>query len=129
MIRLDGKVVTSPVQLDALRLRTGTHRLVVTVTDKAGNRQTRTVTFRVVATYAGAKQLVKRLDRENTISARLASSLTTAMNDAQRADRRGQERQARQALTRFQSLAARRAQRPRRRPRSPTSSRQLKKQL
>ncbi|WP_243731726.1 ThuA domain-containing protein [Nocardioides ochotonae] len=106
VIRLDGKVVTSPVRLDAMRLRTGTHRLAVTVTDKAGNRQTRTITFRVVATYAGAKQLVKRLDRENTIGARLATSLTTAMNAAQRADRRGQERQARQALTRFQSLAA-----------------------
>ncbi|MQW74974.1 DUF1349 domain-containing protein [Nocardioides sp. dk4132] len=105
VIRLNGKVVGSPVRLDAMRLRTGTHRLAVTVTDKAGNRQTRTVTFRVVATYAGAKQLVKRLDRENTISARLATSLTTAMNAAQRADRRGQERQARQALTRFQSLA------------------------
>jgi len=128
VIRLDGKVVGSPVRLDAMRLRTGTHRLAVTVTDKAGNRQTSTVTFRVVATYAGAKQLLKRLDRENKIGAKLGTSLTTAVNDAQRADRRGQEGQARRALTRFQSLA-KQVRNAQARAALTDVARQLKKQL
>ncbi|QDH10819.1 DUF1349 domain-containing protein [Nocardioides dongxiaopingii] len=105
VIRLDGKVVGSPTRIDALSLRTGTHRLVVTVTDKAGNQQARTITFRVVATYAGGKQLVNRLDRENKVSAQLGKKLKNELTAAQRADKRGDVREARQALTRFRSLA------------------------
>lgn len=103
VIRLDGKVVGSPVRLDALTLKVGTHRLQVTVTDKAGNQQARTITFQVVATYANGKALVNRLDRENKIGSKVAKALKKELTTAQRADKRGAVREARQALTRFQN--------------------------
>jgi PKD repeat protein len=105
VIRLDGKVVGSPTRLDAMLLRTGTHRLVVTVTDKAGNTTSRTITFRVVATYAGAKQLVNRLDQENKIGTPLGKQLKQQLNAAQKADKQGKVGQARQALNAFSNLA------------------------
>lgn len=105
-VRLDGKAVASRTRIDALVLRTGTHRLAVVITDEAGNQRTRTVTFKVVATYAGGRALVDRLDRENRIGARLAGKLESALITAQRADGRGDLRQAGQALTRFRVLAS-----------------------
>ena len=78
VIRLNGKVVSSPTRLDALSLRSGKHRLEVTVLDEAGNQASRTVTFRVVATYGGAKKLVNRLDDENAVGAKLGTKLQRA---------------------------------------------------
>ncbi|TWG99002.1 glucose/arabinose dehydrogenase [Nocardioides sp. J9] len=104
-IRLDGKAVGLRPRIDAMVLRTGKHRLVVTVVDAAGNQRKKTVTFTVVASYANGKQLVNRLDRENKVGARLAGQLKSALATAQRADRRGQDRQAVRSLTRVQTLA------------------------
>ncbi|WP_139984529.1 ThuA domain-containing protein [Nocardioides litoris] len=107
VVRLDGKVVGVPVRLDAVALKVGTHRMVVTTTDVAGNERVTTVTFRVVASYVGGKQLVKRLDRENKVGAGPASRMLQQLNAAQKADRRGEVRQARQALAQLDTLANR----------------------
>ncbi|MFB9315816.1 ThuA domain-containing protein [Nocardioides plantarum] len=104
-IRIDGKTVANPVRIDALSLRTGTHKLVVVVTDKAGNSSTRTITFKVVATYSGARALVDRLDKENKVGAAAADKMVVELKAAERADKRGDAREATQALTRFQRLA------------------------
>jgi hypothetical protein len=106
VIRLNGVVVGSPVSIDALSLLTGTHRLEITVKDGAGNQLTRTVTFEVVATYAGGKRLVKRLDDENKVSAKLGKQLKKELRAAKRAAKRGDESQARSALKRFKALAS-----------------------
>ena len=89
VIRLNGKVVSSPTRIDALSLRTGKHRLEVTVLDEAGNRASTTITFKVVATYGGAKKLVNRLDDENTVGAKLG---TQAQAGAEGREARRQER-------------------------------------
>ena len=104
-IKIDGKTVANPVRIDALSLRTGTHRLVVVVTDKAGNRSTRTITFQVVATYSGGRALVDRLDKENKVGAAAADKMIAELKVAERADKRGQASQAGESLKRFQRLA------------------------
>lgn len=106
VVRLDGRLVGTRPRVDALALRTGTHRLAVTVTDEAGNQRVRTVAFKVVASYAGGRLLVDRLDRENKVGARLATRLRNALSTAQLADRRGNDRKAGQALTQVRVLAS-----------------------
>ncbi|MCF6376869.1 ThuA domain-containing protein [Nocardioides KLBMP 9356] len=103
-VTLDGRAVASPVSIDAMSLRSGTHTLEVAVRDEAGNLTTRTITFTVVPTYAGSTRLVKRLDDEGTIGPKLAKKLVKELKAAGRADRKGHEKQARQALRRFTKL-------------------------
>lgn len=110
VVRLDGKTVRSPVKLDAVTLLSGTHTLRVETTDKAGNKTVRTVTFKVVASFAGGTQLVKRLDKEGDISGSLAKQLTQKLKAAQKADKKGQSKQAEKALSDFQRLAAKAGQ-------------------
>ncbi len=106
VVRLDGELVSSPAQIDAMSLRTGRHTLEVTVTDEAGNQSSQTITFRVVAAYGGAKKLVNRLDDDNTIGAKLGAKLKQELKAAKRADKSGEEREARKALKRFKKLAS-----------------------
>jgi hypothetical protein len=104
-VLLDGAAVSSPVKLDAMLLKVGRHQMVVTVLDQAGNQVVRSTTFEVVATYGGAKQLVKRLDKENLISKQVASQLKNQLSIAKRAIKRGDDAQARKALAEVKRLA------------------------
>jgi hypothetical protein len=104
-ITLNGTVVGSPVTIDAVKLLTGTHRLVVSARDAAGHSTTRTITFTVKASYSGAKALVTRLEREGRVGPGLAMRLKSQLIVAERADRRGKEAEARKALNRFADLA------------------------
>ncbi|WP_205471609.1 ThuA domain-containing protein [Nocardioides sp. SYSU D00038] len=104
-ITLDGKVVGSPVTIDAVKLRSGRHSLVVTAVDKAGTQTVRTISFTIKATYAGGHKLVKRLDKEDKVKPALAKKLKAQLKAAQKADRRGKVRDARRALNTFASLA------------------------
>ena len=82
VIRLNGKVVSPRRASTPCRFAAGKHRLEVTVLDEAGNQASRTVTFRVVATYGGAKKLVNRLDDENTVGAKLGTKLQQELKAA-----------------------------------------------
>ena len=106
-VLLDGTTVASPVRIDALSLLSGTHTLEVAVRDEAGNLTTRTITFEVVATYAGGARLVKRLDDADVVGPKLATALKAELKAAARADRRGEEKEARKALRRFTKLVRR----------------------
>ena len=107
VVLLDGVLVDSPTRIDALSLRSGSHTLEVTVTDEAGNRTSTTVSFKVVASYGGAKKLVKRLEREDTIGAKLGTKLEVELKAAKSADKSKEKREARKALKRFKKLASR----------------------
>ena len=106
VIRLNGEVVSSPASIDALSLRTGTHRLEVAVLDEAGNLTSESIIFTVVATYGGAKKLVNRLDDEGLVGAKLGTKLKQELKAAKSADKSDDERQARKALKRFKKLAS-----------------------
>ena len=106
VVRLDGELVSSSVRIDALSLRSGKHRLKVSVTDKAGNRASKTITFKVVARYGGASKLVNRINDEKTVGTMLGAKFERALNAAKSADRSDDERQASQALKRFKRLAS-----------------------
>ena len=94
VVRLDGKVVSAPVRIDAMSLRTGTHELEVTVLDEAGNQASQTVTFRVVASYGGGKKLVKRLVDEDTRRSEARREAEEGAESAKRAERREDAGQA-----------------------------------
>jgi len=106
VVRLDGALVDSPTRIDALSLRSGSHTLSVTVTDEAGNQASSTIGFKVVASYGGAKKLVKRLDREDTIGAKLGTKLKKELKAVKRADKSKEKGEARKALKRFTKLAS-----------------------
>ena len=107
VITLDGEVVTSPVDLDALLLLSGKHRLKVTVLDVAGNTSSENIQFKIIATYGGGKQLVNRLDDEGTVGPKLAKKLVKQLTIAKRFQMNDKERQAKKALNRFKKLAVR----------------------
>ena len=100
MVRLDGVEVGTPARLEALMLTTGRHRLEVSALDEAGNRATRSVTFRVVANYGAATKVLKRLVRDDEIGRRLADRLTKQLKKA----RRSPAPKALKALKRFERL-------------------------
>ncbi|MBL0747088.1 ThuA domain-containing protein [Nocardioides baculatus] len=106
VVRLDGALVDSPTRIDALSLRSGSHTLSVTVTDEAGNQASSTIGFKVVASYGGAKKLVKRLDREDTIGAKLGTKLKKELKAVKRADKSKEKGEARKAIKRFTKLAS-----------------------
>ncbi|NYD57415.1 PKD repeat protein/glucose/arabinose dehydrogenase/type 1 glutamine amidotransferase [Nocardioides marinisabuli] len=108
VVRLDGQVVDAPVDVDAVALLSGKHRLEVRVVDAAGNRTTEEVVFRVAATYRGGRALLNRLEGEGRISVGLDKLLGNRLDKAQRKDRQGKEAQARKTLVKF-VRAARRA--------------------
>ncbi|WP_318151975.1 ThuA domain-containing protein [Nocardioides hwasunensis] len=103
VVRLDGAVVESPVRLDAMSLRTGTHRLEVSALDEAGNQSTLTLTFEVVANNGAAKRLVKRLVGDKVVGPKLGAKLTKELRTAKRAN----PSQALKALKRFEKLTKR----------------------
>ncbi|HSF35420.1 MAG TPA: ThuA domain-containing protein [Nocardioides sp.] len=107
VIRLDGEVVSSPARIDPLALRGGKHRLEVTALDAAGNQVSRTVDFKVVASYGGGKRLVDRFGGEDAIGAGLGAKLVGELKAAKRADLAGKRREAVRALKRFERLASR----------------------
>ncbi|WP_345458255.1 ThuA domain-containing protein [Nocardioides marinquilinus] len=104
-IRLDGRLVGSPVRIDAADLGSGTHRMVVTVTDRAGHTRVRTTTFRVSVSYSSAQALLRRFEREGTVASGKAASISRALAAARKADRAGDVRAARRALGEVQRLS------------------------
>ncbi|UMG93967.1 hypothetical protein [Nocardioides sp. TF02-7] len=107
VVKVDGKALTAPYVVDAVALLSGRHRVVVTVTDAAGNVTTQRMTFRVVPTYRGARQLVARLDQEDRLAPKVARKMTRQLVNAARFDRKNKVRQARKALTTYAQLGRR----------------------
>ncbi|MCY4727721.1 ThuA domain-containing protein [Nocardioides sp. STR2] len=107
VIRLDGEVISSPTRIDALELRGGKHRLEVTALDAAGNHVSRTVEFKVVASFGGGKQLVERFADDRVIGAKLGEKLVGELRAAKRANADGNRKEARRALKKFERLASR----------------------
>ena len=67
----------------------------------------RTVDFKVVASYGGGKRLVDRFGGEDAIGAGLGAKLVDELKAAKRADLAGKRREAVRALKRFERLASR----------------------
>jgi hypothetical protein len=100
--RLDGVTwIASSSALDIYSLNAGTHTIVVTAADGAGNVSTRTVTFEVHATVPGLIGAVTRGNSVGLVSSSQASQLTTKLQAAQTALGRGDYATARWYLNAF----------------------------
>ncbi|MDP3890535.1 PKD domain-containing protein [Nocardioides sp.] len=97
-VLLNGKQVSTPVLIDAVKLLTGTHEIRVVVVDRAGNRTVTKVSFTVKADYKGAKRLAKRLVREDRLPAAAGKRMRQLVQQAAKADRAGRTAAARNLL-------------------------------
>ena len=89
---LDGAPVADGDEVDLLDLSVGTHTLVVTAEDTAGNVSTTTVAFEVDATLASLQATVERLASEGFISEGVARSLLAKLQSAVAAAQAGNNR-------------------------------------
>ncbi|WP_418058821.1 hypothetical protein [Pimelobacter simplex] len=95
--RLDGRPVVRGA-VDLWRIPLGTHTLVVTATDAAGNHSTAQVRFRVTTSTKAVKKLVKRFAAEKSMSAATRRNLVTNLDAAIRAEKRGARKPAAAAV-------------------------------
>lgn len=102
---LDGKRIAkgSTVALSSLPL--GSHTLVVSAKDKAGNTTTESITFTTRASFADLQVILDGYKSAGTISAANADKLTTSLGLASAAAASGQSAEAVGHLTTFVSQA------------------------
>ena len=98
---LDGKRVARGATVALSSLPLGSHTLVVTAKDKAGNTTTRSVTFTTTASFADLQALVDGYRSAGTVSAGNADKLTTSLGKAGAAASGGQPAEAVTHLTAF----------------------------
>ena len=88
---LDGAAVTDGQAVQLWTLAPGAHTFTVTATDRAGNSQTRTVTFTVAVTYDGLEQLKHWFADHGYIDNQgVVNSLDQKLRAARAAHERGQ---------------------------------------
>jgi photosystem II stability/assembly factor-like uncharacterized protein len=98
---LDGSAVSSGQRIQLLSVPLGTHTLVVSAADQAGNAATQTVVFRVKATIDSLIAAVNTFASQGQIDPSVAHSLQTKLSDAKRAMDRGSLSAARGKLSDF----------------------------
>jgi len=98
---LDGSAVSSGQTIQLLSVPLGTHALVVSAADQAGNVVTQSVAFRVKATIDSLIAAVNTFASQGQIDPSVAHSLQTKLSDAKRAMDRGSLSAARGKLSDF----------------------------
>ncbi|PRX47279.1 uncharacterized protein DUF1349 [Prauserella shujinwangii] len=104
---LDGQPVEGGTEVPLHTLDLGTHELVVTAADAAGNTVERTVAFTVTTSVADLRALVERFTDEGRISRPGAVALRASLFAAERAHTAGADRGAIAAMRVFASAAER----------------------
>lgn len=102
---LDGRPVRAG-EVPLWSLRPGSHVLVVTASDGAGNRASASVTFRVVRTKASLRKVVKAMAGERLLRPKVAKRMLKLERKSTRAERSGRDARARVALRGINRLAA-----------------------
>ena len=98
---LDGVAVANDQTVQLLTLSLGTHTLVVTASDAAGNTATQSVSFTVVATLDSLIATVTLFTADGRVDAHTARSLLAKLNEAKQAQDRGNLIAARNKLREF----------------------------
>jgi hypothetical protein len=101
--KVDAKAVKNGQLLDLRTLKLGSHTLTVTATDRAGNKTTKSVTFKIKATV---KSLIRSVnlyyDDHKITSASLKNRLLSLLNAAESYRVHSKYRSARILLSSFQ---------------------------
>ncbi|MEU6646352.1 ThuA domain-containing protein [Saccharomonospora sp. NPDC046836] len=105
---VDGQALESGAVVPLYTLDLGTHELVVTATDRAGNVAERTVTFTVTTSAKDVRALVKRFSDEGRIDRNTSIALRTAVTTAEALQRYGQSKAASEMMRVFAGIADRR---------------------
>jgi hypothetical protein len=104
---LDGKPVTSGTAIDLAPLPLGSHQLVVTARDKAGNTATKSVSFTTTTSAADVRALVTRYRDAGRIRPDDAKALLDMLGQYERAVAAKDRNRAVQAMTLFKGHANR----------------------
>jgi len=101
---LDGAPIANGQTLQPLALSLGSHTLVVSASDNAGNRASQPVAFQVKASIDSLIAAVNLFTRQGQIAASASRSLLTLLSDAKSALARGSVTAARGDLVNFENL-------------------------
>ncbi|MBQ1088940.1 PQQ-dependent sugar dehydrogenase [Streptomyces sp. B93] len=102
---LDGDPVTAGA-LELWRLPLGTHELLVSAEDPAGNRTTTKVTFTTRTSFTDVRSLVERFHQRGLITDKGVGELLERLDQARRHAAAGRDGLADKALDRFIALAS-----------------------
>ncbi|WP_331272197.1 PQQ-dependent sugar dehydrogenase [Motilibacter aurantiacus] len=100
-ITVNGKSYGAGQPIDLSTLAPGSHTLVATVKDVAGNTQTQTVTFTTTVSFDSIDALISRYAAAKTISASAAAGLRDRLEGAETRVERGQASSAVSYLNQF----------------------------
>jgi hypothetical protein len=101
---LDGAPIANGQTLQPLALSLGSHTLVVSASDNAGNSASQPVAFQVKASIDSLIAAVNLFTRQGQIAASASRSLLTLLSDAKSALARGSVTAARGDLVNFENL-------------------------
>ncbi|WP_116047409.1 ThuA domain-containing protein [Amycolatopsis palatopharyngis] len=102
---LDGEAVTSGAVLPLHQLPLGAHTLSVTAEDEAGNRAEQSVSFASTTSLRDIGQLVDRFRATDRLSLAAYKKLSAQLNNARKAEVRGQDSKSIRHLTKFARFA------------------------
>ncbi|MFC5290538.1 ThuA domain-containing protein [Actinokineospora guangxiensis] len=102
--RLDGKALTSGALVALHTLALGTHELVVTAVDKAGNRTVSRLPFATTTSLRDIGQLLDRFKATNRLSAANYNQLSKQLAKVRKAEAAGNDNKAVKELDKFKGL-------------------------